>query len=128
MNILHTVTVKQVITNTSKQTLLTQFTEKKMKLEQECDQLYFELRKVEKAKNNPIMSLQFEREIEKRREKIKLVEFKIEQMNTLPLGSELKEKEVQAIFEVNVGDNWNELLQEKTIVIKDGVVQQIHVR
>ena len=127
MNILHTVTVKQVITNTSKQTLLTKFTEKKMKLEQECDQLYFELRKVEKAKNNPIMSLQYEREIEKRREKIKLVEFKIEQMNTLPLGSEIKEKEIQAIIEVNVGDNWNEL-QEKTIVVKDGVIQQIHVR
>lgn len=128
MNILHTVTVKQVITQTSKQDLLSQFTNRKMKLEQECDQLYFEQRKVEKAKNNPVMSLQYEKEIEKRREKIKLVEFKIEQMNTLPLGSELKEKEVQAIIEVNVGDNWNELLQEKTIVIKDGVVQQIHMR
>ncbi|MFC0271270.1 YlqD family protein [Metabacillus herbersteinensis] len=125
MNILHTVTVKQVITQTSKQALLTQFTDRKMRLEQECDQLYFEQRKVEKAKNNPVMSLQYEKEIEKRRDKIKLVDFKIEQINTLPLGSELKEKEVQAIIEVNIGDNWNELLQEKTIVIKDGVVQQI---
>ncbi|MDQ0227631.1 YlqD family protein [Metabacillus niabensis] len=126
MNILRQVYVKQVITETSKQTLITQFSNKKVFLEQECDRLYFEYKKVEKT--NKQLAVQYLKEIEKRREKIKLVEFQLQQVHTLPLGSELKEKEVGAIFEVKVGDNWDELMKEKTIVIKDGIVEQIRLR
>jgi YlqD protein len=126
MNILHQVTVKQILTDTSKQELIVQFTKKKKRLEQECDQLYFEYKKVEKT--NKQLSTQFVKEIDKRREKIKLVEFQLQQVHTLPIGSELKEKEVQAIIEVNIGDNWNEIMNEKTIVIKDGIVDQIRLR
>ena len=43
----------------------------------------------------------FEKEIQKREEKQKLLEFQIEQLHMLPLGSELKEKEVQALKEKN---------------------------
>jgi hypothetical protein len=125
MNILHQVTVKQILTDTSKQELIVQFTKRKKRLEQECDQLYFEYKKVEKA--NKQLSTQFLKEIDKRREKIKLVEFQLQQVHTLPIGSELKEKEVQAIIEVNIGDNWNEMMNEKTIVIKDGIVDQIRL-
>jgi YlqD protein len=126
MNILHQVTVKQILTDTSKQELIVQFTKRKKRLEQECDQLYFEYKKVEKT--NKQLSTQFVKEIDKRREKIKLVEFQLQQVHTLPIGSELKEKEVQAIIEVNIGDNWNEIMNEKTIVIKDGIVDQIRLR
>ncbi|HZH63097.1 MAG TPA: YlqD family protein, partial [Metabacillus sp.] len=70
----------------------------------------------------------FLKEIEKRREKIKLVEFQLEQVHTLPIGSEIKEKEVDAIVDISVGDNWDELMKEKTIVIKDGIVDQIRLR
>jgi YlqD protein len=125
MNILHQVTVKQILTDTSKQELIVQFTKRKKRLEQECDQLYFEYKKVEKT--NKQLSTQFVKEIDKRREKIKLVEFQLQQVHTLPIGSELKEKEVQAIIEVNIGDNWNEIMNEKTIVIKDGIVDQIRL-
>jgi vacuolar-type H+-ATPase subunit D/Vma8 len=126
MDILHRVTVKQVLTETSKQALIEQFTNKKKLLEQECDQLYFQFKKVEKTSNQ--LATQFLKEIDKRREKIKLVEFQLQQVHTLPLGSELKEKEVEAIIGVNVGDNWNELMKERTIVIKDGIVDQIRLR
>jgi DNA repair ATPase RecN len=126
MDILHQVTVKQILTETSKQALIEQFTNKKKLLEQECDQLYFQYKKVEKTSNQ--LATQFLKEIEKRREKIKLVEFQLQQVHTLPLGSELKEKEVEAIIGVNVGDNWNELMKERTIVIKDGIVDQIRLR
>jgi hypothetical protein len=125
MNILHQVTVKQILTETSKHELIVQFTTKKKKLEQECDQLYFEYKKVEKSNNQ--LATQFLKEIDKRRDKIKLVEFQLKQVHTLPIGSELKEKEVQAIVKVNIGDNWNELMSEKTIVIKDGIVDQIRL-
>ncbi|MGM7720349.1 YlqD family protein [uncultured Metabacillus sp.] len=126
MNILHRVIVKQILTETSKKSLIEQFNNKKQLLEQECDQLYFEYKKVERTSKQ--LASQFLKEIDKRREKIKLVEFQLQQANTLPIGSELKEKEVEAIIEVNIGDNWNELMKEKTIVIKDGIVDQIRLR
>ncbi len=126
MKILHQVTVKQMLTETSKQSLLNQFSSRKKALEQECDQLYFEYKKVEKTSKQ--LATQFLKEIEKRKEKMKLVDFQLEQVHTLPIGSEIKEKEVKAIVEVNVGDNWDELIQEKTIVIKDGIVDQIRLR
>lgn len=126
MKILHQVAVKQILTETSKQALIEQFSNKKKLLEQECDQLYFEYKKVEKSSKQ--QATQFLKEIDKRREKVKLVEFQLQQVRTLPIGSELKEKDVEAIVEVNVGDNWNALMNESAIVIKDGIVDQIRLR
>ncbi|WP_273125510.1 YlqD family protein [Bacillus weihaiensis] len=126
MKILHHVAVKQIITETSKQALVDQFELKKSRLEQECDQLYFEYKKNEKVSKQ--LSSQFLKEIDKRNEKIKVVEFQLKQVHTLPLGSELKETEIEAIIDINVGDNWEELMKEKTIVIKDGIIDQIRLR
>lgn len=125
MNILHQVTVKQILTDSSKFALISQFTDKKKRLDQECDQLYFEYKKVEKT--NKQLAKQYIKEIDKRREKMKLVDFQLQQVHTLPIGSEIKEKEVQAIVEVNEGDNWDKIINEKTIVIKDGIVDQIRL-
>jgi hypothetical protein len=126
MKILHQVAVKQILTEASKQALIEQFSNKKKLLEQECDQLYFEYKKVEKSSKQ--LATQFLKEIDKRREKVTLVEFQLQQVHILPIGSELKEKDVEAIVEVNVGDNWNALMNESTIVIKDGIVDQIRLR
>ena len=126
MKILHQVAVKQILTETSKQALIEQFSNKKKLLEQECDQLYFEYKKVEKSSKQ--LATQFLKEIDKRREKVKLVEFQLQQVQILPIGSELKERDVEAIVEVNVGDDWNTLMNESTIVIKDGIVDQIRLR
>lgn len=127
MNILQTVVVKQVLTETSKQILLSKFELEKSQLQKETEQLRFEMRKLEKAKKMTVNSFKnrFENEIHTRLEKIKLLDFKIEQLHMLPLGSELKEKECQAIVEVNVGDAWEGIQTEKTIIIKDGIVDEI---
>lgn len=122
MKILHQVTVKQVLTETSKANLLKKFQEQKEQLTRECDQLYFQLKKV---KNNQLLASQYRKEIEKRKEKIKTTEFQIEQLHILPLGSELKERELNGLVDVQVGDHWEEIVKEKTIVIKDGIVQEI---
>ncbi len=61
----------------------------------------------------------------KRQEKEKLLEFQIEQLHMLPLGSELKEKEVQALVDVQVGDVWDEGFGESTIIIRDGIIDEI---
>ena len=50
MKILQNVIVKQILTEKSKLELLDQFNSKKAVLKKECDQLRFELKKLEKTK------------------------------------------------------------------------------
>src|SRR5690625_3325393 len=97
-----------------------------MQLEQECQQLLFEQRKLS---NKPGISKQelnirFQNEIQKRKEEITLIDFKIEQMDMIEIGSEIIESEVEALVEVNVGAHWNGL-NEQAIVVKDGIVVRI---
>jgi len=119
--------VKQILTETSKQKLFVQYNTKRLHLQKECDQLQFELKRLEKTKTFSPAALKkhFEKEIQMRREKEKLLEFQIEQLHMLPLGSELKENEVQALVEIKVGDIWNERVGQPTIIIKDGIIQEI---
>lgn len=125
MEIFQTVTVKQILTETSKEQLLNHFLQNKQQLEREIDQLTFQLKKKEKTMQTEEMRKQYQREISKRMDKIKIADFQIQQVHTLPLGSEMKEKEIGAILEVNVGDRWDDLMKEKTIVIRDGIVEEI---
>jgi hypothetical protein len=127
MRILQNVTVNQVLTESSKKALLDKYEGKKCQLQKECDQLKFEMKKLEKTKKYSSTNLKsrFEKEIDARMEKIKLTDFQIDQLNILPFGSELKDKELQGIVEVEVGDNWEEKFSSKTIVIKDGYITEI---
>lgn len=128
MQIIHRVTVMQVLTEQSKEKLLASFAEKKEMLERECSQLYFQLRKHEKDQQHPDVAESFKKAIEKRQDKIKMIDFQMSQTHTLPLGSEVKEKEIDALLSIEVGDNWHEKTAANTIVIKDGVVIEIRPR
>ena len=110
MKILQNVIVTQVLTESSKNELLGQYKSKRLQLQKESEQLRFELKKLEKTRNMQSTNLKshFEKEISHRQEKIKLLEFQMEQLDILPVGSELKEREVQSIVEVQVGANWEE--------------------
>lgn len=125
LQIIQRVTVMQVLTEQSKKKLLDGFEEKKDTLERECNQLYFQLRKHEKENLSQTITTQFKKEIEKRQDKIKMIDFQLSQVNTLPLGSEIKEKEMDAITAITVGDPWNDEILSKTIVVKDGTVIEI---
>lgn len=121
------VLVKQVITEKSKEKLRQNFTNHKMRLEQECQQLLFEQRK---SQNKSGVSKQevyqrFQQEIKNRKEKMKLVDFKLEQLDMLEIGSEITEKEVEALVEVKVGSHWDQIMGETAIVISDDVVIRI---
>lgn len=98
-----------------------------MRLEQECQQLLFEQRKLQNKTgvSKQEISQRFQQEINKRKEKINLIDFKLEQLDILEIGSEMIEKEVEALVEVEVGSHWNEMVNEKAIVIKDDVVIRI---
>lgn len=127
MHIIQNVVVKQVLTEKSKNDLLRKYHNNRNQLQKESEQLRFEAKKLERTKKIQPSSLKkhFEREIHTRKEKIKLLDFQIEQLHILPLGSELKEKEVQTLVEVEVGDHWEDIMKNKTIVIKDGIVAEI---
>ncbi len=127
MQLIQTVVVKQILTENSKQQLFDQYQDRRRQLQKECDQLQFELKRLEKTKTFSPGKLKqhFENEVQMRKEKIKLVEFQMEQLHILPLGSELKEKEVQALVEVNIGDVWDDSSRQPTIIIKDGIIEDI---
>jgi hypothetical protein len=127
MKLLQTIIVKQVLTEKSKNELQERYHTNKLQLQKECDQLRFELKKLEKTKKYQQQNLkkQFEKEIQGRQEKMKLLDFQLEQLHMLPLGSELKEKEVQAIVDVEVGSCWSDATKGKTIVIKDDIIVEI---
>ncbi|WP_042348948.1 YlqD family protein [Bacillus massiliigorillae] len=127
MKILQTITVNQVLTVTSKNQLLEKYKKQYSQLQKEIDQLKFEMKKLEKTKKFQPTTLKkhFEKEISNRSEKIKLLDFQMEQLDILPIGSELKERDVQAIIDVEIGTDWDELMKTKTIVVTDGKVTEI---
>lgn len=127
MKIIKKILVKQIVTEKSKEKLATSFSNHKMRLEQECQQLLFEQRKLQNkvgvAKQD--IASRFQQEIKNRKEKIKLIDFKIDQLDTLELGSEIVESEVEALVEVKEGTHWQDIMGEKAIVLKDDVVIRI---
>jgi hypothetical protein len=127
VKIIQTVEVKQILTDNSKTKLIDSLQTNKDQLLKECEQLKFELKKMEKLKkfDSAKINLYFTNEMNLRQEKIKQFEFQIEQIHMLSIGSEIKEKEVQSIIEINVGDNWDEVTTARTIIIKEGIVEEI---
>ncbi|MGZ3732269.1 MAG: YlqD family protein [Parachlamydiaceae bacterium] len=127
MQLIQTVVVKQILTENSREKLFNQYNSRRLQLQKECDQLQFELKRLEKTKtfSPDALKKHFEKEIQMRHEKEKLLEFQIEQLHMLPLGSELKEKEVQALVEIKVGDVWDERMGQPSIIIKDGIIEDI---
>ncbi|MEH7546243.1 MULTISPECIES: YlqD family protein [Bacillaceae] len=127
MQLIQTVVVKQVLTEKSKEQLYEKFQGRMLQLKKESEQLLFEQKRLEKTKNfsSEALKKKFETEIRTRKEKIKLLEFQMEQLHNLPLGSEIQEREVQALVEVNVGDQWDNSVGQSTIIIEDGIVKEI---
>ncbi|WP_284139927.1 MULTISPECIES: YlqD family protein [unclassified Virgibacillus] len=127
MKIIKKVQVKQIITEKSKKKLHDNFVHHKLRLEQECQQLLFEQRKLQNKTGVSKQEIidRFQQEIKNRKEKIKLIEFKIEQLDMLSLGSEIVEGEVEALVEVEEGMHWHEFMGEQAIVLEDEVIIRI---
>ncbi len=127
MQIVQPVRISHVLTEKSKKDLQNNFTQKKLRLEQECEQLLFEQRKLERNMSDHRIEVanKIQKEIKNRKEQQHQLDFKLEQLSTLPLGSELVEKEVDALVEVSIGSKWSTLTKEMTIVIEDDVIIRI---
>lgn len=127
MKIIKKVLIKQIITENSRNQIIQQFENQKMRLEQECQQLQFEKKKLQHKTgvSKQEVTRRFDIEINKRKEKINLTDFKIKQMDILELGVEVVEDEVEALVEVTEGMHWVDLMKEQAIIIKDGKVVRV---
>lgn len=127
MKLIKKVPIKLVVTEESKEQIRQNFNNHKLRLEQECQQLQFEKRKIKnkQVSSRPDLEARFDQEIKNRQEKMKLLDFKIEQLEELEMGSEIVEKEVEALVEVEVGSDWNQIMKDQAIVIKDNKVIRI---
>lgn len=127
MQLIQPVQVSHVLTEKSKKTLQSNFKKEKLKLEQECEQLLFEQKKLEHQMKEDRVKVvsKFQNEIQKRRDKQHQLDFKLEQLHMLPLGSEMIESEVDALVEVSIGSHWSKITEQMTIVIEDDTVIRI---
>lgn len=127
MQIIKKVAVKQILTETSKQQMLAKFKSQIQQLRKECEQLRFEVRRYERERkyDRGMMKKKFEEEIESRQEKCKVLDYQIEQLEILPLGSELNDGEVETVINLDVGDDWDEIMNQSAIIVKDGKVHDI---
>jgi len=118
------VLIKQVLTKKSKAMLQEDFEQDKVRLERECDQLLFEQKKLHHklGVSKQDIITKFQREIETRKKAINTINFKMEQLAILELGSEIIEKEIDAIVHVEVGSKWSEVSRTTSIVSEDDVV------
>lgn len=127
MQIIKRIQIKQVITEDSKEALRTKFEQDKNRLEIECQQLLFEKKKLKNRSGSSRQQIheKFNQEVEQRKDKIKLIDFKLEQLELLEIGSEILEKEVDALVEVEVGSDWQEIIGKQSIVVEDNKVIRI---
>ncbi|WP_416150973.1 YlqD family protein [Salipaludibacillus sp. HK11] len=129
MEIIKKVVVKQILTEKSRTKLKEQFLSNQYQISKELKQLEFVLHK--KMKENKSANYQsslkesFNKEVAKRKERLRQSELKLGQMDELELGAELREGTIQMIEQVEEGDNWEEIMKGTEIVIKDGLVYEL---
>jgi len=127
MKILQSVIIKQILTEKTKTRLIEKYEQEMMQLDKECEQLLFEEKKQLRKSTLQETKIKsyYKNERNKRTKKKTAIEFQIEQIHILPLGSEIKEQEATAIVEIKEGDSWDEQTAAKTIIIKDGIIHEI---
>ncbi|WP_102028193.1 YlqD family protein [Salirhabdus sp. Marseille-P4669] len=128
MKVIRKTQVKQVITQDSKDNLKSKFQTQLSQLDNECNQLQFEKRKLLTKKNlsSSDVHKRFQQEIDRRQNKMKWIEYQLEQLDILPIGSEITESEIDEMIDVQIGDNWKKIMDEnRSVIIKDGIVIRI---
>lgn len=127
MKIIKKIKIKKVITPQTKNELKEEYEFKIFQLEQECEQLRFEKKKMVQqnpAKKADIVA-KFEKEMNSRKDHMKWYQYKLQQLDVLPIGSEINEGEVDAILEITEGMDWEEITKERTILLENGIIKKI---
>ncbi|WP_082234192.1 YlqD family protein [Halobacillus massiliensis] len=124
MQIIQRIPVKEILTENSRQAIKDRLTSKYERLDKECQQLKFQQKKIERNYDyeQPDVRQRFVKEISRRQDTMKQIQFQLNQLDLLPVGEELKTDEVETIVELNEGDAYEETVKKREIVIKDGIV------
>ncbi len=127
MKIIKKVAIKKIVTDQSKEQLREEYQFKIFQLEQECEQLKFEQKKLEQrsANKKADIAAKFKKELSNRKDHINWYKYKLEQLEILPIGSEINDGEVEAVIDIEEGMNWDDLTDQKSIIIKDGMITKI---
>jgi len=127
MKLIKQILIKQVITENSKKKLESKFKDEKKDLALKCEQLIFEKKKLQKEKKSATHKIEqrFQVEIDNRKRKINQIDFQLEQLHQLPLGSEIVETKMESLVEVKLGMNWSNFQNETAIIIEDDIVIRI---
>src|SRR5690625_2541814 len=127
MKLIKQILIKQVITENSKKKLESKFKDEKKDLALKCEQLIFEKKKLQKEKKSATHKIEqrFQVEIDNRKRKINQIDFQLEQLHQLPLGSEIVETKMESLVEVKLGMNWSNFRNETAIIIEDDIVIRI---
>ena len=119
--------VKHVLTNELREKMWNDLESEKERLEREYEQLRFQMHKQwktgESTRRKEEVKRRFEKELEKRQEKVKQVIFQQSQLEQLELGSLLTTGKIDILEEIQPGDPWP--LKEKEVIVKDGKIQEI---
>jgi hypothetical protein len=131
MKIIRPVQVKVILTEASKIELEKEYQDRLDQSKIELEQLRFQGKKVlhDASKKGSdqirIMQEKLRSEEKKKNEQIEHTEFQIEQLQLLPIGTEILHSTIDSEVEINVGDIWEDLMKNDEIIIKDGIIHEI---
>lgn len=131
LTIFRTVQVKLIITEASRAVLIDQYSQKLRIQRKEWEQWQFQSKKLlteAKKKSADTYAMAQEKiaqEERRRKEKIDSLSFTLQQIESLPEGSEIAYQTVQSPVSIQEGDVWDEIMTGTEIMIKDGLVHEI---
>ena len=131
LSIRQPVSVKFILTEQTKQQILTEQRRQIEQLTAEMDQieqqgkLALEQAMTQGGSAAQEVRQQIEQERNQRMEQREQLIQQIQQIQQLELGTELQNMTVETMVDVNVGDDWGSVLMGSEIIIKDGIVHEI---
>lgn len=129
MKLLRTVTIKEVVTAEKKEKMIREFeleiNQYKRELEQLTFQLYKATRNVQNKQERQSVRIRYNEEINKRKERLESINFKVQQLHKLELGTEIHAGTAESIVEVNVGERWPDGMNQTELVIRNGIIHEI---
>ncbi|WP_047151625.1 YlqD family protein [Aneurinibacillus tyrosinisolvens] len=125
------VKVFMIMTENTRAKMQDEFLVMKQRYELELEQLSFQSKKLfleaqRKGREAlEIVQQRIHKEQSARQEKLEQISFQLEQIASLPSGSEIHYSTVESYVEIKIGDDWDKLMSETEIVLLDGIVHEI---
>lgn len=131
MKIKRPVHIKVILTESSKKDLELEYAEKLNQQKIELEQLRFQgkklLHEAGKKGTEYVRSMQdkLHQEEKRKQELMEQTLFQIEQLELLPIGTEILHSTIEGEVDIHIGDSWDHLMNQTEIIIKDGIVHEI---